>query len=79
MCDGWVCDMSCRLSNTTGTGARWPAHIVDVKLALRFIKEHIADYGGDPDCIVIAGGAIFPSMFRALTLSQAVRAGSCRR
>ena len=47
-----------RLSNTSGTGARWPEHIVDVKLALRFLKEHIADYGGDPDCIVIAGGRI---------------------
>lgn len=51
---GWVCvSMAYRVSprNT------WPAHIVDVKRALAWIKENIADYGGDPDFVAISGGS----------------------
>jgi acetyl esterase/lipase len=51
---GWVCvSIAYRVSprNT------WPAHIVDVKRALAWIKENIADYGGDPDFIAITGGS----------------------
>jgi len=51
---GWICvSMAYRISprNT------WPAHIVDVKRALAWIKENIADYGGDPDSISITGGS----------------------
>jgi acetyl esterase/lipase len=35
----------------------FPDHLVDCKLALRWIREHIADYGGDPDFIVVTGGS----------------------
>lgn len=35
----------------------WPDHIVDVKRALAWIKEHIAEYGGDPDFVAITGGS----------------------
>jgi len=35
----------------------WPAHIVDVKRALAWVKEHIAEYGGDPDFVAITGGS----------------------
>ncbi len=51
---GWVCvSMAYRVSprNT------WPAHIVDVKRALAWVKENIADYGGDPDFVAISGGS----------------------
>jgi acetyl esterase/lipase len=51
---GWVCvSMAYRVSprNT------WPAHIVDVKRALAWVKEHIAEYGGDPDFVAITGGS----------------------
>lgn len=51
---GWVCvSIDYRVSprNT------WPAHIVDVKRALAWIKENIADYGGDPDFVAITGGS----------------------
>ena len=47
---GWVCvSIAYRVSprNT------WPAHIVDVKRALAWVKENIADYGGDPDFVAI--------------------------
>lgn len=35
----------------------WPDHIVDVKRALAWVKEHISEYGGDPDFIAITGGS----------------------
>jgi acetyl esterase/lipase len=51
---GWVCVASnYRLSPR----ATFPDHIVDVKLALRWIREHVAEYGGDPDFVVITGGS----------------------
>ncbi|MCG5430961.1 alpha/beta hydrolase [Mycobacterium sp. MYCO198283] len=51
---GWICvPVNYRLSprNT------WPDHIVDVKRAIAWVKEHIADYGGDPDFVAITGGS----------------------
>jgi len=34
-----------------------PAHIIDVKKAIAWIREHIRDYGGNPDFIAITGGS----------------------
>lgn len=51
---GWIIvSMAYRVSprNT------WPAHIVDVKRALAWIKENIAEHGGDPDFVAITGGS----------------------
>jgi acetyl esterase/lipase len=51
---GWVCvAANYRLSPRVAL----PDHLVDCKLALRWIKEHIAEYGGDPDFIVVTGGS----------------------
>jgi acetyl esterase/lipase len=51
---GWVCvPIAYRLSPK----AAWPDHIVDVKRAIAWVKEHIAEYGGDPDFVVITGGS----------------------
>ena len=51
---GWVCvPVSYRLSPR----AAWPDHIVDVKRAISWVKANIADYGGDPDFVVITGGS----------------------
>lgn len=36
---------------------RFPAQIVDVKRAIAWIREHIADYGGDPSYVVVTGGS----------------------
>jgi acetyl esterase/lipase len=52
--EGWLCvSIAYRVSprNT------WPAHMVDVKRALAWIKENIAEYGGDPDFVAITGGS----------------------
>jgi len=37
--------------------ARWPRHILDCKLALLWVKRHIADYGGDPSLVFVSGGS----------------------
>jgi acetyl esterase/lipase len=35
----------------------WPAHIVDAKRVLGWAKKFVANYGGDPDRMVLAGGS----------------------
>ncbi|MGV0605728.1 alpha/beta hydrolase [Mycolicibacterium sp. XJ1904] len=51
---GWVC---VAIDYRVSPRHTWPAHIVDVKRALAWIKENIADYGGDPDFVAITGGS----------------------
>ncbi len=51
---GWVCvSINYRLSPK----ATWPDHIVDVKKAVAWVKEHIVEYGGDPSFVAISGGS----------------------
>ncbi len=51
---GWVCvSINYRLSPRS----TWPDHIVDVKRAIAWTKEHIFEYGGDPDWLAITGGS----------------------
>lgn len=51
---GWVCvSVNYRLAPRD----RWPAQIVDVKQAIAWIKDNIADYGGDPEYLAITGGS----------------------
>jgi acetyl esterase/lipase len=51
---GWVCvAINYRLS-PKGT---WPDHIVDAKRAVAWVREHIAEYGGDPSFIAVSGGS----------------------
>jgi len=51
---GWICVPINYRHSPRNT---WPAHIVDVKRALAWVKAHIAEYGGDPDFIAITGGS----------------------
>jgi acetyl esterase/lipase len=51
---GWVCiAINYRLSPRSA----WPAHIVDVKRAIAWIREHGKEYGADPSFIAITGGS----------------------
>jgi acetyl esterase/lipase len=51
---GWVCvAINYRLSPRDA----FPAHVIDVKKAIAWIKEHIESYGGDPDYLAITGGS----------------------
>ncbi len=50
---GWICvSIGYRISPKHA----WPAHIVDVKRALAWVKDNIAEYGGDPNSVYITGG-----------------------
>ncbi len=51
---GWVCvAINYRLSPRSA----FPAHIVDVKKAIAWVKDNIEQFGGDPDYIAITGGS----------------------
>ncbi|MCV7359338.1 alpha/beta hydrolase [Mycolicibacterium fluoranthenivorans] len=51
---GWICvSIGYRISPKHA----WPAHIVDVKRALAWVKDNIAEYGGDPNSVYITGGS----------------------
>ena len=51
---GWICvAINYRLSPR----ATFPEHLLDCKLALRWVREHIAEYGGDPAFVAVTGGS----------------------
>ncbi|WP_182523590.1 alpha/beta hydrolase [Nocardioides dongkuii] len=51
---GWVCvSINYRLAPRDP----FPAQVIDVKKAIGWIREHIAEHGGDPDYIAITGGS----------------------
>ncbi|HEY6532060.1 MAG TPA: alpha/beta hydrolase [Acidimicrobiales bacterium] len=51
---GWVgFNANYRLS----PAATWPDHLVDVKRALAFIREHADEYGVDPRFVAVTGGS----------------------
>ena len=37
--------------------ATFPDHLIDVKRALAWVRAHAAEYGGDPNFVVLAGGS----------------------
>jgi acetyl esterase/lipase len=51
---GWICVAVNYRHSPRNT---WPDHIVDVKRALAWVKEHIGEYGGDPNFVAITGGS----------------------
>jgi acetyl esterase/lipase len=51
---GWVCvAINYRLSPRDA----FPAHIIDVKRSIAWIRERIGEYGGDPSFLAITGGS----------------------
>ena len=64
---GWVCvSVTYRLSPRSG----WPDHIVDVKRALGWVKDNIADHGGDPEWVAITGGSAGGHLCSLAALTQ---------
>jgi acetyl esterase/lipase len=37
--------------------ARWPEHLIAVKRAMQWIREHAHEYGGDPSFVAVTGGS----------------------
>jgi len=51
---GWLCvSINYRLS----PGATFPDPLIDVKRAIKWVREHIAEYGGDPEFLVLTGNS----------------------
>ncbi|HSP36707.1 MAG TPA: alpha/beta hydrolase [Frankiaceae bacterium] len=51
---GWICvSLNYRLSPRS----TWPDQILDVKRAVAWVKQHIDEYGGDPNFVAITGGS----------------------
>jgi acetyl esterase/lipase len=51
---GWVCVAP---NYPLSPRATWPEHLIAVKQALAWTRQHIAEYGGDPDFIAATGGS----------------------
>jgi acetyl esterase/lipase len=51
---GWVC---VAINYRMSLRASWPAHIVDVKRAIAWVRANIGRYGGDPRFLAITGGS----------------------
>ncbi|OBF61927.1 carboxylesterase [Mycobacterium sp. 852002-50816_SCH5313054-b] len=51
---GWIC---VSINYSRSPRCTFPTHLVDVKRAIAWVRENIADYGGDPDFIAITGGS----------------------
>ena len=51
---GWVC---VAINYGISPKATWPDHIVDCKRAVAWVRDHIAEYGGDPSFLAVSGGS----------------------
>lgn len=51
---GWIC---VSINYCKSPRRALPAHVIDVKRAIAWVRQNIADYGGDPDFIAITGGS----------------------
>ena len=51
---GWLC---VSINYRLGPRATWPDPVVDVKRAIKWVREHVAEYGGDPNFVVLTGGS----------------------
>jgi acetyl esterase/lipase len=64
---GWVCvAANYRLSPR----ATFPEHLVDLKKALSWIRQHVAEHGGDPDFVVVTGGSAGGHLTALVGLTQ---------
>ncbi|HVU60626.1 MAG TPA: alpha/beta hydrolase [Mycobacteriales bacterium] len=51
---GWVCVAP---NYPLSPKATWPDHLIAIKRSIKWIRENIADYGGDPSFIAVTGGS----------------------
>lgn len=73
---GWVCfSMNYRLSPR----ATFPDHLDDVRAAVAWVRRHAAEYGADPEFLVLSGGSAGGHLasLAALTLRGDERVQGC--
>src|SRR5262245_17074589 len=64
---GWVCvSANYRLSPR----ATFPDHLVELKRAIRWIREHGGEYGANPDFLVVTGGSAGGHLAALVALTQ---------
>ncbi|MDZ7684045.1 MAG: alpha/beta hydrolase [Gammaproteobacteria bacterium] len=51
---GWI---SVSVDYRLSPRATWPEHLIDCKEGLKWIKDTIAEYGGDPGFVIVTGGS----------------------
>ena len=51
---GWIC---VSINYRRSPHHPWPAHLLDVKQAIGWVKKNIAEYGGDPQFLAVTGGS----------------------
>jgi acetyl esterase/lipase len=51
---GWVCVAP---NYPLSPKATWPDHLIAIKKSIKWIRENIAEYGGDPSFIAVTGGS----------------------
>jgi acetyl esterase/lipase len=51
---GWICVAP---NYPLSPKATWPEHLIAIKRAIAWTREHIAEYGGDPSFIAVTGGS----------------------
>jgi acetyl esterase/lipase len=64
---GWVC---VAINYPLSPAARWPEHIVAAKRAVAWIRENIAEYGGDPSFLAATGGSAGGHLAALLALTS---------
>jgi acetyl esterase/lipase len=50
--------------------ATFPDHLIDLKRALVWIKEHVTEYGGNPDFVAVTGGSAGGHLCALMGLTQ---------
>jgi acetyl esterase/lipase len=64
---GWVCVAPNYRLSPRGT---FPDHLVDLKKAIAWVRQHGAEYGADPDFIVVTGGSAGGHLTALVALTQ---------
>jgi acetyl esterase/lipase len=64
---GWVCVAP---NYPLSPKATWPEHLIAIKRALAWTREHISDYGGDPSFIAVTGGSAGGHLAAMVALTQ---------
>jgi acetyl esterase/lipase len=64
---GWIC---VSINYSKSPRCTFPAHLIDVKRAIAWIGENIADYGGDPEFVAITGGSAGGHLASMAALTQ---------
>ena len=63
---GWIC---VAVNYSLSPKATFPDHLLDVKRAVKWIREEIGNYGGDPNFIVATGGSAGGHLSSLLSLT----------